>query len=107
MSDAMYECALGGLRLRQFEERAGAPGVLHVVFLDGKDQWSSRKSDLKRFIDLFHQGLIDYLFRTRSRNGVAKFVALRLSVKYFSVLRCASHYVLRNAVGGQRLLESS
>jgi hypothetical protein len=32
------------------------------VFLDGKDQWASRASDLKRFIDLFHQGIIDNLF---------------------------------------------
>jgi hypothetical protein len=61
MSDAVYECALVGLELRQFEDRVGAPSVLHVVFLDGKDQWSSCKSDLKRFIDLFHQGLIDDL----------------------------------------------
>ena len=38
------------------------PDKLHVVFLDGKEQWSSRKSDLTRFIDLFHQGLIDQLF---------------------------------------------
>lgn len=62
MSDAVYECALVGRELREFEERSGAPRVLHVVFVDGRDQWSSRKSDLKRFIDLFHQGVIDYLF---------------------------------------------
>lgn len=61
MSDAVYECALVGLELRDFEERTGAPRVRHVVFLDGKDQWSYRKSDLKRFIDLFHQGIIDNL----------------------------------------------
>lgn len=61
MSDAVYECALVGLELRDFEERSGAPRVQHIVFLDGKDQWASRKSDLKRFIDLFHQGLIDHL----------------------------------------------
>lgn len=62
MSDAVYECALVGRELRDFEERSSAPRVQHVVFLDGKNQWASRKSDLKRFIDLFHQGLIDYLF---------------------------------------------
>ncbi len=62
MSDAVYECALVGRELREFEERSGAPRVLHVVFVDGRDQWSSRKSDLKRFIDLFHQGVIDHLF---------------------------------------------
>lgn len=62
MSDAVYECALVGREPRDFEERSGAPRVRHVVFLDGKDQWASRRSDLKRFIDLFHQGLIDHLF---------------------------------------------
>ena len=61
MSDAVYECALVGRELRDFEERSGAPRVQHVAFLDGKDQWASRRSDLKRFIDLFHQGLIDDL----------------------------------------------
>lgn len=61
MSDAVYECALVGRELREFEERSGAPHVAHVVFLDGKEQWASRASDLKRFIDLFHQGIVDYL----------------------------------------------
>jgi hypothetical protein len=61
MSDAVYECALVGRELRDFEERSGASVVPHVVFLDGKEQWASRKSDMKRFIDLFHQGIIDYL----------------------------------------------
>lgn len=61
MSDAVYECALVGLELRDFEERTGKQRVEHVVFVDGKVQWSYRRSDLKRFIDLFHQGLIDHL----------------------------------------------
>ncbi len=61
MSDAVYECALVGLELRDFEERTGGQRVQHVVFVDGKDQWSYRASDLKRFIDLFHQGMIDHL----------------------------------------------
>jgi len=61
MSDAVYECALVGRELRDFEERSGLPRVPHVVFLDGKNQWSHRRSDLKRFIDLFHQGIIDHL----------------------------------------------
>ncbi len=61
MSDAVYECNLVGRELREFEERTGTR-VAHIVFLDGKDQWSKRKSDLVRFIDLFHQGVIDYLF---------------------------------------------
>lgn len=61
MSDAVYECALVGRELREFEERAGANRTSHVVFLDGKMQWSHRQSDLKRFVDLFNQGLIDHL----------------------------------------------
>lgn len=62
MSDAVYECALVGRELREFEERSGAPRISHSVFLDGKDQWAWRASDLRRFIDLFHQGIVDNLF---------------------------------------------
>jgi len=61
MSDAVYECNLVGRELREFEERAGIT-VYHIVFVDGKTQWSYRKSDLVRFLDLTNQGLIDYLF---------------------------------------------
>lgn len=61
MSDAVYECALVGRELREFEEQSGAGRVSHIVFLDGATQWSHRQSDLRRFIDLFHQGLIDHL----------------------------------------------
>lgn len=61
MSDAVYECHLVGLELREFEAR-GNPRVNHVVFVDGKAQWSARKSDLRRLIDLMNQGLVDYLF---------------------------------------------
>jgi hypothetical protein len=60
MSDAVYECHLVGRELREFEERSKA-NIMHVVFLDGKEQWSHRQSDLKRFIDLFHQGILDHL----------------------------------------------
>ena len=60
MSDAVYECNLVGRELREFEERVGI-AVAHVVFLDGKLQWGSRKSDMVRFVDLFHQGIIDDL----------------------------------------------
>ncbi|MFA7682411.1 MAG: hypothetical protein WCX61_05280 [Candidatus Peribacteraceae bacterium] len=60
MSDAVYEANLVGSELRAFEEHTGGT-VMHVVFVDGKQQWSSRKSDLFRFIDLMHQGLIDHL----------------------------------------------
>lgn len=61
MSDAVYECNLVGRELREFEERSGI-SVAHVVFVDGKIQWTARKSDLKRFLDLMNQGLIDYVF---------------------------------------------
>jgi hypothetical protein len=64
MSDAVYECALVGRELREFEERSSTR-VGHAVFVDGKEQWSTRVSDLKRFIDLFHQGIIDHLFLGR------------------------------------------
>jgi hypothetical protein len=61
MSDAVYECNLVGRELRDFEQRTGA-SVIHAVFVDGKDQWTARKSDLRRIIDLTYQGLIDLLF---------------------------------------------
>lgn len=60
MSDAVYECHLVGRELREFEERTKAR-VAHVVFVDGLVQWGYRQSDLRRFIDLFHQGIIDHL----------------------------------------------
>lgn len=61
MSDAVYECHLVGREIRDYEERSGHK-ISHIVFLDGKEQWNARKSDLARFIDLHNQGLIDYLF---------------------------------------------
>jgi hypothetical protein len=60
MSDAVYECHLVGRDLREFEERTKT-SITHVAFLDGRVQWKHRQSDLRRFIDLFHQGLIDHL----------------------------------------------
>lgn len=60
MSDAVYECQLVGYELLDYTARSGQ-NIHHIVFLDGKDQWSYRKSDLKRFIDLLNQGLIDHL----------------------------------------------
>jgi len=62
MSDAVYECNLVGRELREFEDRTGQPNIEHLVFVDGKNQWGARASDLKRMIDLFHQGIIDHLF---------------------------------------------
>lgn len=61
MSDAVYECHLVGREIREYEEKT-KHRISHVVFLDGKHQWNARKSDLARFIDLYYQGLIDYLF---------------------------------------------
>lgn len=61
MNDAVYECNLVGRELREFEERSLIDRVRHVVFVDGAEQWSHRRSDLARFIDLLHQGLIDCL----------------------------------------------
>jgi len=55
MSDAVYECHLVGRELREFERRSGMH-VNHVVFIDGKQQWSCRRSDLVRFIDLLIVG---------------------------------------------------
>ena len=60
MSDAVYECHLVGLELRMFEAKCGF-SIDHIVFVDGKQQWDSRKSDLLRLIDLHQQGLIDHL----------------------------------------------
>lgn len=60
MSDAVYECHLVGRELREFEDRT-RERVTHIVFIDGKAQWETRKSDVVRFLDLFHQGLIDHL----------------------------------------------
>ena len=61
MSDAVYECHLVGMELRNFEESAKRK-IEHVAFVDGKEQWAVRKSDLGRFLDLLNQGLIDHLF---------------------------------------------
>ncbi|MBI5345534.1 MAG: hypothetical protein HZB76_00080 [Chlamydiae bacterium] len=60
MSDAIYECLLVGKELREYEERYGSK-IYHVVFVDGKEQWEHRVSDLIRFIDLYNQGIINDL----------------------------------------------
>lgn len=61
MSDAVYECHLVGQELRTFERKAGLR-VHHFVFVDGRQQWNSRRSDLLRLLDLEAQGFIDRLF---------------------------------------------
>lgn len=65
MSDAVYECHLVGREIREFEKKANHR-ISHIVFVDGKQQWHKRKSDLARFIDLHNQGLIDQLFIGRT-----------------------------------------
>jgi hypothetical protein len=82
MSDALYECNLVGLELREFEEYAGLR-VAHIVFLDGKEQWTVRRSDVVRFIDLHNQGLIDHLIVGREvENDWARILNAALSTPY-------------------------
>jgi len=61
MSDAVYECQLVGREIREFEAKAKIK-INHFAFVDGKEQWGSRKSDLLRLIDLTSQGLLDDIF---------------------------------------------
>ena len=60
MSDAIYECQLVGQELRAFEALHGVE-LAHYVVLDGKAQWASRRSDLRRAVDLLCMGLVDEL----------------------------------------------
>lgn len=78
MSDAVYECQLVGLELRMFESKSGI-SIDHIVFVDGKDQWNSRKSDLLRFIDLRQQGLIDHLIIGREVESEWPMVAVAVA----------------------------
>lgn len=77
MSDAVYECNLVGRELRDYEADT-TTSVSHIVFVDGKTQWTARKSDLKRFIDLTYQGLIDHLFVGREVENGWRTVLCRL-----------------------------
>ncbi|WP_160050025.1 hypothetical protein [Nocardiopsis sp. FR4] len=58
MSDAIYEIQLVGTELRTFEDEFGIH-VNHYAILDGRHQWSARKSDLRRSVDLLYTGLLD------------------------------------------------
>jgi hypothetical protein len=60
MSDAIYECQLVGQELRAFEDRYGQH-VCHYAILDGALQWGSRRSDLRRAVDLLCSGLLNEL----------------------------------------------
>lgn len=84
MSDAVYECQLVGRELREFEGKSKCK-ISHIVFLDGKTQWNSHKSDLARFIDLHNQGLIDHLFigktiETEWKQTLASLVKVRKGI---------------------------
>ncbi|QQC90594.1 hypothetical protein [Streptomyces alfalfae] len=60
MSDAIYELHLVGLELRMFEDEFKIH-VNHYAIMDGKDQWNSRKSDIRRAVDLLYSGILDEL----------------------------------------------
>ncbi|WP_158786540.1 DUF7687 domain-containing protein [Streptomyces sp. NRRL F-5065] len=60
MSDAIYELHLVGLELRMFEDEFNIH-VNHYAIIDGKDQWNSRKSDVRRAVDLLYSGILDEL----------------------------------------------
>jgi len=60
MSDAIYECQLVGTELRMYEDDGGAR-VRHYFIFDGRNQWKSRPSDLRRAYDLLCSGLVDEL----------------------------------------------
>lgn len=60
MSDAIYECQLVGEELRTFEDVHGQH-VYHYAILDGRWQWKSRMSDMRRAVDLLCSGLLDEL----------------------------------------------
>jgi hypothetical protein len=68
MSDAIYEVQLVGQELRAFEALHGSDGapLRHCLFLDGKEQWGHRMSDLRRAVDLLCGGLIDDLVAGRA-----------------------------------------
>lgn len=56
----MQRCARAK-ELRTFEQKSGSK-VRHFVFVDGRNQWGSRRSDMLRLLDLEAQGFIDRLF---------------------------------------------
>ena len=60
MSDAIYECQLVGQELRAFQALHGVH-VRHYAILDGREQWMTRRSDLRRAVDLLCAGLLDEL----------------------------------------------
>jgi hypothetical protein len=60
MSDAIYELQLVGTELRMFEDEFGIH-VRHYAIMDGRRQWDSRKSDIRRAVDLLYSGLLDEL----------------------------------------------
>jgi hypothetical protein len=53
MGDAIYAVQLVGLELRAFE-REHHVKVGHYAIFNGKEQWSHRRSDLRRAVDPLH-----------------------------------------------------
>ncbi len=65
MSNAVYETYCVARELMDLYERYGVK-VYHYVVMDGKQQWSYRRGDLRDFLDMLNQGLLDGLFFGRS-----------------------------------------
>lgn len=61
MSDAIYEIQLVGTEIRAFQRLHPGVDVKHYAILDGQTQWLSRRSDLRRAVDLLCMGLVDEL----------------------------------------------
>lgn len=60
MSDAVYEIQLVGTELAIYEREAGVK-IKHYAILDGRNQWGTRKADMRRMFDLLYSGVIDEL----------------------------------------------
>jgi hypothetical protein len=71
MSNAVYETYCVARELKDLEEMFGLK-IYHYVVTDGKEQWSRRRGDLVKLIDLLNRGLIDGLFVGRSASSELK-----------------------------------
>jgi len=71
MSNAVYETYCVARELKDLEEMFDLK-IYHYVVTDGKEQWSKRRSDLVKLIDLLNRGLIDGLLVGRSARSELK-----------------------------------
>ena len=71
MSNAVYETYCVARELKDLEEMFDLK-IYHYVVTDGKEQWSKRRSDLVKLIDLLNRGLIDGLLVGRSARNELK-----------------------------------